>query len=252
MDTFDMKRNHLILLAAVAVAAIFSFAMDPHAALSGLSPVAAFNVDPMSLAVPAGMIGAVGAIMQKVPYTNETRNFQHVGGVTVPPGETRDVDPALLPDYKPEGESHEVEPTDPIATLLKGNVRSVIAALRDLSDEELAKAGALEQDGKKRDEILSAMMVEVLRRTDEMMQARDAAAKARAEAEAAAKAQAEAEAAVKAQAEAEAAANAQAEAEAAAKAQAEAEAAAKAQAEAEAAAKAQAEAEAAAKSKSKK
>lgn len=105
--------------------------------------------------------------MNKVSYTNETRNFQHVGGVTIPPGETRDVDPSLLPDYKPEGAAPEAPPVDVIAEFLKGNVKDISAELFDLSDEELIHAAALEQDGQNRKSLIEAMTAENLRRAND-------------------------------------------------------------------------------------
>lgn len=105
--------------------------------------------------------------MNKVSYTNETRKFQHVGGVTIPPGETRDVDPSLLPDYQPEGKAPEAPPDDPIAELLKGNVKTISAELEALLDDELIHAAALEQDGQNRKSLIEAMTAENLRRAND-------------------------------------------------------------------------------------
>lgn len=105
--------------------------------------------------------------LKKVSYTNETCSFQHVGGVTVPPGETRDVDPSLLPDYVPEGAAPDALPGDPIAELLKGNVKTIIADLFELSDEELAHATEMEQSGQNRKSLIEAMTAENLLRAND-------------------------------------------------------------------------------------
>ena len=105
--------------------------------------------------------------MNKVSYTNETTKFQHVGGVTIPPGETRDVDPSLLPDYQPEGKAPEALPIDVIAEMLKGNVKDISAELVNLSDDELIHAAALEQDGQNRKSLIEAMTAENLRRAND-------------------------------------------------------------------------------------
>lgn len=103
----------------------------------------------------------------KISYTNETRNFQHIGGVTIPPGETRDVDPSLLPDFKQEVATPELQLVDLIADLLKNNVKNISAELVNLSEQDLAHAASLEQDGQNRKSLIEAMMVENLRRATE-------------------------------------------------------------------------------------
>ncbi|WP_025918210.1 hypothetical protein [Herminiimonas sp. CN] len=102
--------------------------------------------------------------MNKVSYTNETTRFQHVGGVTIPPGETRDVDPSLLPDYQPEGVAVEEEEIDQVAELLKVNVKLVTEQLPHMSDDQLAHAVLLEQAGQNRKSLIEAMTAENLRR----------------------------------------------------------------------------------------
>lgn len=100
----------------------------------------------------------------KVAYTNETQNFMHVGSVTIPPGETRDVDPSLLDGYKPEPGPEEEQPVDLIAELLKASVKNITVELPGLSDEDLARAAVLEQGGQNRKSLLAALTEETLRR----------------------------------------------------------------------------------------
>ncbi|AMP13672.1 hypothetical protein [Collimonas pratensis] len=102
--------------------------------------------------------------MKFVPHTNSTENTIHVGGVTIPSGETRDVDPSLLPGWEPEGEARVDLPPDPIADMLKGNVKDVAAALELLSDDELHSAAYLEERGQARKSLLELMAAEKLQR----------------------------------------------------------------------------------------
>lgn len=102
--------------------------------------------------------------MKTTSYTNETRNFLHIGGVTIPPGETRDVDPSLLPNYQPEGVAVEETEIDQIAELLKVNVKLVTEQLAYMSEDQLAHAVSLEQVGQNRKSLIEAMTAENLRR----------------------------------------------------------------------------------------
>lgn len=103
----------------------------------------------------------------KVPHTNETPNFQHVGGVTIPPGETRDVDASLLPGHVPETAEPNAEPQDHIAELLKGSVKAVIAEFESMFDEELEHMAKLEAAGQNRKSMVEAIVAEQLRRATE-------------------------------------------------------------------------------------
>lgn len=111
-------------------------------------------------------------MMKTVPYTNNTENTVHIGSATIPAGETRDVDPSLLPDFKPEKEEGEVElPPDHLTDLLAGNVGDAVKALPDLSDEDLQELAAKEAAGKARKSLAEAIAAETLRRADEKTQA---------------------------------------------------------------------------------
>lgn len=105
--------------------------------------------------------------MQKVPYTNNGENTVHIGSATIQSGETRDVDPSLLPGYQPEGAVVEETKLDPIAELLKGSVKNISVELANLSDADLAHAGSLEQDGQNRKSLIEAMTAENLRRAND-------------------------------------------------------------------------------------
>ncbi|TCS35791.1 hypothetical protein EDC30_10990 [Paucimonas lemoignei] len=162
-----MKRTHFLALAVLAVLATAAFAMDPHAVVNGLSLAAGSHIDPVALA-SGSALGLVGMTASSVPYTNETKNFQHIGAVTVPPGETRDVDPTLLAGYQPDAElQSETVQLDPVAELLKESVSAVTAKLAELSDDDLAKISTLETEGKNRKSLVEAIAAETLRRAAE-------------------------------------------------------------------------------------
>lgn len=104
--------------------------------------------------------------MNKVPHTNETLKFLHIGAVTIPPGETRDVDPSLLPGYKPvvvPPPAPEVPP-DLLAELLKASIKNILPELPGMSDDDLARAVTLEETGQKRKSLLEQFAAENLRR----------------------------------------------------------------------------------------
>jgi hypothetical protein len=100
----------------------------------------------------------------KVPHTNETQNFQHVGGVTIPPGETRDVDASLLPGHVADAPALDAEPLDHIAELLKGSVKAVTGEFGSMFDEELEHMAKLETAGQNRKSMIEAIVAEQLTR----------------------------------------------------------------------------------------
>lgn len=85
--------------------------------------------------------------MRKVAFTNTTASFAHVGGVMIPPGDTRDVDARLVPGYQAEAAGAEpVVPADPLALVLAGKVAEVVAGLEALDDDELDRLMVLEAE----------------------------------------------------------------------------------------------------------
>lgn len=102
-----------------------------------------------------------------VPYTNEGDTFITIGLTTIPPGQTREVDQTLLPDYQAPtiGEvSAELDPHLPLRELLDGNVDTVLTALPDMPTDEIEILGELEQQGKARKTILGAIAELLLNR----------------------------------------------------------------------------------------
>ncbi len=103
--------------------------------------------------------------MAKKPYTNETDSIQHIGTVTLWPGETREVEETLIPGQTAHQESPQ-EP-DPLVLLIQGNAPEVIAALPTLDDEQLSLLDEMERAAEKpRKGVLQAIAEEKLTRAD--------------------------------------------------------------------------------------
>jgi len=101
----------------------------------------------------------------KIPYTNTTAKFVHVGGVMIPPGDTREIDERLHPDYRQPAPPAEEDPVSELALILAGSVATILAGFDALADEELAELRALEAGaGKPRTSLLKAIDEEALRR----------------------------------------------------------------------------------------
>ena len=102
--------------------------------------------------------------MSKIAYTNTTDKIQHVGCVTLYPGDTREVEETHLPNFKkPDAEVEQKK--DPLLDLLTGTVLAVTNALPDLSIEELDRLEAGEKATEKpRKGILEAITEEKLSR----------------------------------------------------------------------------------------
>lgn len=104
--------------------------------------------------------------MDKIPFTNETDRFMHVGGVMIPPHDTRDVDPRLLAGATTESPAPAAEDDDPLLAILAAKVGAAIVGLPALSNEELARLGELEAAHKNRKTLIEAIAVEQLARAE--------------------------------------------------------------------------------------
>lgn len=101
----------------------------------------------------------------KIPYTNDTAKFVHVGGVTIPPFDTREIDARMHPDYKPRAAPAAEAPVSELAMILAGSVATIVKGFDALADEELAALRALEARAEKpRTSLLKAIDEEVLAR----------------------------------------------------------------------------------------
>ena len=99
--------------------------------------------------------------MAKKPCTNTTDQIMHVGNTTIWPGQTREVDETLLPDYAaPDTDDAAPDPDADLKALLEGNVGEVREALPAFTDDELDSLEALESEdagGKGRKGVLEAI-----------------------------------------------------------------------------------------------
>lgn len=104
--------------------------------------------------------------MKKIPFYNDADHMVFMGGVMVPPGETRLVDESLLqPASAPAAEDDDGTTDhiqDKLVELLKNKQDDVLKALPDLSLEEVELLGDLEQAGQARKGILGAVAERLL------------------------------------------------------------------------------------------
>lgn len=105
----------------------------------------------------------------KVPYTNHSDVYVFIGGVMIPPGDTREVDGRLMPGYGLPGEPGEKGDApvaaDPLVSILAGPVKGILAGLDALSDDEVEQLIALENGSDKpRSSLLEGLYAELLRR----------------------------------------------------------------------------------------
>lgn len=90
--------------------------------------------------------------MALVPYTNTGKNNMHIGGKVITPGETREVDETLIPDFgvsagNPSNEDEIVR--NPLSDILAGSVKEVADALIALDMAQLDELDALETNAEK-------------------------------------------------------------------------------------------------------
>jgi hypothetical protein len=111
------------------------------------------------------------AMNTKIPVSNNTAMPIYVGGLMIPPGETRHFEAHQVPAHlrpQPAEAAPEPAPADPLAELVKHKVADVAAALPDLSDEDLARVLELDAaDGNARKGVAEAVAAEQLRRAAE-------------------------------------------------------------------------------------
>lgn len=101
--------------------------------------------------------------MNKIAYTNTTKQMQFFGGVMIPPGDTREIDPTHLPNYRPNvAEAIGDKAVHITDFLLSQSVPEILAALPTLDLEDAAQLGEKEQIGAGRKEILSAVSERLL------------------------------------------------------------------------------------------
>lgn len=113
---------------------------------------------------------------------NPSRDVKFVGGIMIPPGEGRHIDVSVLPPElgEKQGAAAEAEPAraslaEEIAKLLKGSVKTVVAALPTLTGEALDLIETIEGgDGTPRATLLTALAAERLKRASTKVDGGDA------------------------------------------------------------------------------
>jgi len=107
---------------------------------------------------------------------NKTAMPIYVAGMMIPPGETRLIEDDMLPpEHRTEEPTKEPEaPKDPLVELAEGNVKSVLAAIGELSDEDLARLQVIEFEGKARKGVLEGIAEEGLKRAQKVEDAKKA------------------------------------------------------------------------------
>lgn len=112
--------------------------------------------------------------MAKVAYHNDTETVKHVGNKMIRPGETREVEETLLPDYKAKKPTEpEANPNAELLALLDLSIPKITDKLPGLDGDELDIIEAAEQNGKTRAGLLEAIAEERLRRAAEVKTEKD-------------------------------------------------------------------------------
>lgn len=104
--------------------------------------------------------------MPTTPFTNPGPAPVHLGGKLIRPGETRDVDAALLQTRKPaQPVDVAASPVDTLAALRAESVKAIAERLPGLTDAELVDLTAAEAaEDRPRSTLLDAIAGEQLRR----------------------------------------------------------------------------------------
>lgn len=110
--------------------------------------------------------------MKLVPVTNTEKNFLHIGGKVIAPGETHLIDARIVPAHllpKESAPPEEASPAPPqtdeaLIDLAAGTVAQIVPQLTSLSDDDLLTLQALEMEGGNRKGVLDAIEVEKLER----------------------------------------------------------------------------------------
>lgn len=109
--------------------------------------------------------------MQRIPYTNTGKTGVYIGGTYIKPGETRPVDPTLIPAAPAEEEA--IMPVDLVAYLEKTSVAKVVESLKDRPAEEIDQLLDAERGrgDKARSTLIQALELERLDRLDQAAEA---------------------------------------------------------------------------------
>lgn len=104
--------------------------------------------------------------MKLIPVYNAGPNLLPIGGMMIPPKETRHVPEIHVPKHlMPGAEQKRDQPeTDCILSLLEETIPAIIVDMPGLSDDDYSRLKAEEENGKARSGLLKAFAEEDLRR----------------------------------------------------------------------------------------
>jgi hypothetical protein len=108
-----------------------------------------------------------GKKAMKKPYVNTSNKIQHIGNVTVMPGQTREIEAAHIAAHTGVGEAQPDVTTavDPLVILLSENVKTIKNSLSELSADALDNVEKMESAADKpRSGVMKAIAEERLNR----------------------------------------------------------------------------------------
>ncbi|OWY40055.1 hypothetical protein CEK28_04790 [Xenophilus sp. AP218F] len=99
----------------------------------------------------------------KIPFYNDTDHYKTIGTQLIPPGEIREVDASLLPDFSAGDLGLDDDaPAHIVDVLLAGPLNELLATLPVLAREDLEQLGEREQQDGQRAEVLAAVAERLL------------------------------------------------------------------------------------------
>lgn len=99
----------------------------------------------------------------RIAYTNQHAHTEFIGGVMIPPGETREIDATHHPDYRaPDTITSSQRPAHIVDVLLAGDEATLLAHLPVLDTDDLQALSDREQAGARRERVLSALAEQLL------------------------------------------------------------------------------------------
>ncbi len=99
----------------------------------------------------------------RIAYTNPHAHTEYIGGVMIPPGETREIDPTHHPEYRaPDAQYAADAPQHIVDVLLAGDVATLLAHVPALGVDDLQELSDREQAGPRRENVLSALAEQLL------------------------------------------------------------------------------------------
>ena len=102
-------------------------------------------------------------MQNRIAYTNSHAHTEFIGGVMIPPGETREIDATHHPDYCAPGTgAGNDSPSHIVDVLLAGDVATLLAHVPVLSVDDLQELSDREQAGARRENVLSALAEQLL------------------------------------------------------------------------------------------